>query len=257
MPRQSLSVVVICFNEEDRIRDCLESVKWADEIVVVDSLSTDKTLDIARAFTDRIVQRPWPGYVAQKNFALEQARSDWVLSIDADERVSPELRKEIEAVLESPSNDVAAYDMPRHTFYLGRWINHGGWYPDRKTRLVRRGHAQWVGDDPHDKLVARGRVDRLRGDLVHHTYRNFSHQLRIIDSFSNVVIDKYVDDYRKYRGGAVVPMMLVHPPLKFLECYLWKLGFLDGLPGFIIAVASSFYVFAKYVKAWEYRSVKP
>lgn len=257
MPRQSLSVVVICCNEEDRIRDCLESVRWADEIVVVDSMSTDRTIELAREFTDRVIQRPWPGYVAQKNFALEQAKSDWVLSIDADERVSPELRKEIEAVLEAPSGDVAGFDMPRHTFYLGRWVNHGGWYPDRKVRLVRRGLAQWEGDDPHDKLAARGAVGRLRGDLVHHTYRNFSHQIRIIDSFSNVVVGKYADDYAKYRRGAIVPLMFVHPPLKFLECYAWKLGFLDGLPGFIIAVASAFYVFAKYVKAWEYRRVKP
>jgi hypothetical protein len=148
---------------------------------------------------------------------------------------------------------IVGYEMPRHVFYLGRWINHGGWYPDLKTRLVRRGKAKWTGDDPHDKLAAEGTVDRLNGDLIHHTYRNFSHQLKIIDRFSDVVVERYRDTYRRFRPAWILPLMLLHPPVKFLECYLWKMGFLDGRPGLIIAVSSSFYVFAKYVKAWESR----
>lgn len=250
---KTLSVCVITHNEEDRLTACLESVRWADELIVVDSHSTDGTRELAARFGARVIERDWPGYVEQKNFALEQATKDWVLCLDADERVSEPLRGEIETVLRSSSNAVAGYAMPRHVFYLGRWINHGGWYPDRKTRLVGRGRGRWTGDDPHDKLNVDGPVGRLAGDLVHHTYRNFSHQLRIIDRFSDVVVKRYRDTYRKFRPSVLPLMMLVHPPAKFLECYVWKAGFLDGLPGLIIAVSSSFYVFAKYVKAWESR----
>lgn len=253
MPASKLSVCIVAMNEEDRLRPCLESVRWADEIVVVDSHSTDRTREVAAEFGARVVERDWPGYVEQKNFALSQAAHEWVLCLDADERVSDALRADIQRVLAAPANSIAGYAMPRHVFYLGRWINHGGWYPDRKVRLVQRGRARWTGDDPHDKLVADGPVERLDGDLVHHTYRNFSHQLQIIDRFSDVVIARYRDAYRRYRAPWLVPLMFLHPPVKFVECYLWKLGFLDGLPGMIIAAASAFYVFSKYVKAWESR----
>jgi glycosyltransferase involved in cell wall biosynthesis len=247
--RASLSVCVVTHNEEDRLRPCLESVRWADEIVVVDAHSTDRTREVAAEFGARVIERDWPGFVAQKNFALEQATREWVLCLDADERVGDELRDQILRVLEAPADSIVGYEMPRHVFYLGRWINHGGWYPDRKTRLVRRGRARWGGEDPHDKLKADGPVGRLSGDLIHHTYRNFSHQLQIIDRFSDVVTAA-----RRARPPALPLLrMLFHPPIKFLECYVWKLGFLDGLPGLIIAAASAFYVFAKIVKAWESR----
>lgn len=252
--RATLSVVVITHNEEDRLGACLESVRWADEIVVVDSRSTDGTRALAASFGARVIERDWPGYVEQKNFALEQATMDWVLCVDADERVSEPLAEAIRRVLAFPGEGPVGYEMARHVFYLGRWINHGGWYPDVKTRLVRRGKGRWIGDDPHDKLTADGPVARLPGDLVHHTYRNYSHQLQIIDRFSDVVVKRYLDQYESFRPGYVVPLMLVHPPIKFFECYVWKLGFLDGLPGFIISVASAFYVFSKYVKAWEARA---
>jgi glycosyltransferase involved in cell wall biosynthesis len=251
-----LSVVIVAFNEEDRLPACLESVRWADEVIVVDSHSTDGTREVARRFGARVIERDWPGYVAQKNFALEQAQGEWILSLDADEAVSPELAQEIHRVLADPPAGVVAFSMPRKTWYLGRWILHGGWYPDRKVRLVRRGCARWEGDDPHDRLVPNGPTAPLRGDIYHRTYRNFGHQIQIIDRFSEVVVGRYLEKYRRFRRGWIVPLMVLHPPWKFFECYVWKGGFLDGVPGFVIAMASAFYVFAKYAKAWERRNTR-
>ncbi|MBI2933664.1 MAG: glycosyltransferase family 2 protein [Planctomycetes bacterium] len=241
-----ISAVVICGNEERNIGDCLDTVKWCDEIVVVDSLSADRTVEIARRYTDRVIQRPWPGYVAQKQFALEQAGGDWILSLDADERCTPELRDAIRRTLPE-ADGIAGFEVKRHVYYLGRWIDHGGWYPDWKLRVVRRGRARWTGVDPHDMLVADGPVRRLDADLVHYTYRDFAHQIRIVNHFSDVITDEWVKQGRRFS----LLDALFHPPAKFFECYVWKLGFLDGWPGFVIAVASAFYTFARQVKMWE------
>ncbi|MBI4566075.1 MAG: glycosyltransferase family 2 protein [Planctomycetes bacterium] len=246
MSHPRISAVVICGNEEANIGDCLDSVTWCDEIVVVDSMSTDRTAEIARRFTDKVLQRPWPGYVAQKNFALEQATGDWIVSLDADERCTPELREELLRVL-AEADGIDGFLVKRHVHYLGRWINHGGWYPDYKLRIVRRGRARWTGDDPHDKLVTEGRTRDLEGELTHTTYRDFAHQLRVIGRFSDIVVDGWI---RKGRPPSLFKA-LFHPPIKFLECYVWKLGFLDGWPGFVIAAASAFYVFTKHVKHRE------
>jgi len=241
-----VSGVVICGNEERNIAGCLESLKWCDEIVVVDSLSTDKTVEIARRFTDKVIRRAWPGYVAQKQFALEQCTGDWIFSLDADERCTPELRDAIRRELPA-ANGVAGYAMKRHVHYLGRWINHGGWYPDWKLRLVRRGRAKWTGVDPHDRLKADGPVKRIPADIVHYTYRDFAHQIRIINHFSHVITDEWVKQGRKFS----LLDAAFHPIGKFLECYVWKLGVLDGWAGFVIAVASAFYTFARQVKMRE------
>jgi glycosyltransferase involved in cell wall biosynthesis len=249
MDRASLSVTVITFNEEENLPACLESVKWADEIIVVDSFSTDRTVEIARRYTDKVVQREWPGHVEQKNFALEQATKDWVLCIDADERVSPELAEEIRSVLAMPDTAEAGYSLPRKTFYLGRWITHGGWYPSRKLRLVRRGLARWKGVNPHDHLYADGPCAELRGDLYHYTYKDISDHLRRIDSYTTISARELHE-----RGkGNVLLHMLLNPPARFLRMYFLRLGFLDGMPGFILAALASYYVFLKYAKLWELR----
>jgi glycosyltransferase involved in cell wall biosynthesis len=243
-PRFSASV--ICKNEEHNIEECLASVAWCDEIVVVDSGSTDRTVEAARKYTPHVIHNEWPGYVAQKNFALDRATGDWVICLDADERCTPELRAKIEAAC-ADSDGLAGFEVRRHVKYLGRWIDHGGWYPDWKLRVVRKGKARWGGVDPHDKLLPEGPVRRLEADLLHFTYRDFAHQIRIINHFSDVIVEEYLKQGRK-------PSMLqavFHPPVKFLECYLWKLGFLDGFPGFVIAIGSAFYIFARYVKLWE------
>ncbi len=243
-PRFSASV--ICKNEEHNIEDCLRSVSWCDEIVVVDSGSTDRTVDLARKHTPHVVFHEWPGYVAQKNFALDRATGEWVICLDADERCTPELRAAIEREVPA-AGPAAGFEVRRHVKYLGRWINHGGWYPDWKLRVVRKGRARWEGTDPHDKLVPDGPVRKLDADLVHYTYRDFAHQIRIINHFSDVVVAERLKEGRR----PSLFKALFHPPVKFLECYVWKLGFLDGFPGLVIAAASAFYVFAKQVKLRE------
>lgn len=247
--RATLSVCIIAGNEEDRIGDCLASVAWADEIVVVDSRSADRTAEIARERGAWVIVRDWPGYVAQKNFALEQASSDWVLCLDADERISPRLAESIRGVLAAAPGDMAGYRMPRRTFYLGRWILHGGWYPDHKVRLVRRGRARWAGVDPHDRLETDGTVGTLDGDIEHFTYRDIADHLRTIDRFTTVAAREL--DARG-RGGALSGMLL-RPPARFAKMYLLKAGFLDGVPGFVVSVLGGYYVFLKYAKLWELR----
>lgn len=244
--RARLSAAIICQDEADRIEDCLASVAWCDEIVVVDSGSRDATVEIASKFASRVVHNPWPGYVAQKNFALEQTTGDWILCLDADERVTPALRAAIERALASEPQAVGL-EVRRHVFYLGRWIDHGGWYPDWKLRVVRRGRARWGGVDPHDKLVADGPTARLEADLVHLTYRDFADHLRTVQRFSDVVAEQWAREGRRFS----LLRALLHPPVKFLECLVWKQGFRDGWPGFVIAATSAFYVFAKHVKLRE------
>jgi glycosyltransferase involved in cell wall biosynthesis len=246
MTRLRLSAAVICRDEEDRITDCLRSVAWCDEVVVVDSGSRDGTLEIARKHATRVLHHEWSGYVAQKNFALDQTSGDWVLCLDADERCPEPLRRAIEAAL-AGDPPVAGFAVRRHAFYLGRWIDHGGWYPDWKLRLVRRGRARWGGVDPHDKLIPDGLVERLDGEIVHLTYRDFADHLRTVQRFSDVVATEWLREGRRFS----LARALLHPPVKFVECFLWKQGFRDGWPGFVIAATSAFYVLAKHVKLWE------
>jgi glycosyltransferase involved in cell wall biosynthesis len=250
--RATLGVSIITRDEEDRIGDCLASVAFADEVLVVDSGSTDRTVAIARELGARVIVRDWPGYVAQKNFALEQATTDWVLCLDADERVSPRLAQQIRGAVDAAPAATAGYRMARKTFYLGRWIMHGGWYPDWKVRLVRRGRARWGGIDPHDRLEPEGQVGTLAGDLEHRTYRDIKDHLRTIDRFSSVAAGEL---HARGRGGALAGMLL-NAPAKFLKMYVLKRGFLDGLPGFVVAVLGSYYVFLRYAKLWEMQQVR-
>jgi glycosyltransferase involved in cell wall biosynthesis len=247
MGKLPISVCIITFNEEKNIVDCLESVNWVDEIVVVDSFSQDRTVDLCRKYTDKIYQIEWQGHVKQKNCALEYASNEWVLCLDADERLSPKLKEEIENVLSADVKKIDGYFSPRHSYYLGRWINHGGWYPDYKLRLFRKSKGQWGGQDPHDKVILNGTTARLQGNLLHFVYKNLSHQLQTVDSFSTITANVLEGDDE----GFSLMKLIFRPPFRFFEMYVIKKGFLDGLPGFIIAVASSFYVFLKYAKLWE------
>ncbi len=244
--KPKISATVICKDEAHNIEDCLRSVSWCDEIVVVDSGSADGTVDLARKHTAKVIFNEWPGYVAQKNFALDQATGDWVICLDADERCTPELRAAVEKALET-ADGLAGFEVRRHVKYLGRWIDHSGWYPDWKLRVIRRGKARWGGVDPHDKLLPDGPVRRLEADLLHFTYRDFAHHIRIINHFSDVVAAEYVKQGRR----PSVFQAVFHPPWKFFECFVWKLGFLDGFPGFVVAAGSAFFIFARYVKLWE------
>jgi glycosyltransferase involved in cell wall biosynthesis len=246
VPRLGLSVTVITHNEEARLRACLESVAWADEIVVVDSESTDKTEQIAREFTDRVWVRPWPGFAPQKNFALEQATGEWVLSIDADEQVTPELRAAIERVL-AGTDSTAGYSVPRRNVFWGAWVRHGGLYPDWQLRLFRRGRGHFAGDAVHESVQVEGAVARLAAPLLHHSYRDLEDFVRRSNRYSSLAAADWLR-----RGGRVRRTDLIFRPLgRFLSMYIIRLGFLDGWRGFVLAVLYADYVFLRMAKAWE------
>ncbi len=244
--RPLITCCIICFNEEANIRRCLESVKWCDEIVIVDSFSTDHTVAICQEYTDRIIQRLWPGYVEQKRFALSQATHEWVLNVDADEEVSPELRHEMLAVLHRDHPDVDGYFMPRLVYYLGRWWWRG-WYPGLRLRLFRKAKVRWGGVDPHEKVLLQGQADRLRGDLYHYTYDDIHDHLRALNGLTEVASRELA----LRRKRARLADLLLRPLWRFLRFYVVKGGFREGVPGFFVAVTSAFYVFLKYAKLWE------
>jgi len=242
-----ITATVITFNEERNIEESLRSLAWADEIVVVDSRSTDSTVQIARRFTDRIYVRDWPGYSAQKNFAAEQASYDWVFNLDADERVSDELCGEIRQLAQSADAGYAAFEMPRRTFYLGRWIKHCGWYPDYKVRLYDRRAARWRGEFVHESVTVSGKIARLKGEIRHYTIRSASeHQLRM-DRYTTLAAQEMLARGKR----ASVLRLLVSPPATLIKSYVFKLGFLDGVPGLAISYFAAHYDFLKTLKLWE------
>jgi glycosyltransferase involved in cell wall biosynthesis len=241
-----LSVVVITLNEEDRIRECLASVGWADEIVVVDAGSEDKTVALARECTDHVFMRAWDGFAAQKNFGIERATGDWILSLDADEQVEPALRDEIRAVLAAPdARD--GYQLARRNIMWGRWIRHGRLYPDWQLRLFRRGRGRFVERAVHESVHVDGSVGRLRAPLLHRSYRDVGDFLRRADRYSTLAADEWTRGGRPFRAHT-----LVSAPLgRFLSMYVLHRGFLDGWRGFLLAVLYAYYVFIRSAKIWE------
>ena len=245
-----ITATVITFNEEHNIAAALESLSCADEIIVVDSESTDRTVEIARGFTDRVFVRPWPGYSAQKNFAAHQAVNDWILSLDADERISSELAREIEQLKQRDEPAAAAFEMPRSTFYLGRWIKHSGWRPDYKRRLYDRHRACWQGDYVHETLEVGEEVERLSGNILHYTVRDASeHQLRM-DRYTTLAAEQAYAQGKR----ATYIQLAVSPVAAFLRSYFLRLGFLDGVAGLAIARFAAHYEFLKKLKLWEKRT---
>ncbi|MBW1779521.1 MAG: glycosyltransferase family 2 protein [Deltaproteobacteria bacterium] len=242
-----LSVCIISYNETRNIRRCLDSITWVDEIIVVDAMSSDDTRDIAGQYTDSVFQRPWSGYADQKNAALSKAHNTWVLSLDADEAVTPLLKEEILTEIVRPDAK-DGYRMPRRSFYQGRWIHHSGFYPDRQLRLFRREAGRWVGGRVHERVEITGNVGELRNDLLHYPYNGvISGQLKTVDSFSGLIAEDMVEKGKRFH----MMHLLFRPVFKFLEVYLLKRGFLDGLPGLIIAVTSAYALFVRYVKVRE------
>jgi glycosyltransferase involved in cell wall biosynthesis len=241
-----LSVTVITKNEATDIGPALRSVAWADEIVVVDSESTDATVAIARGFTSRVVVRPWPGYVAQKNYAASLASHDWILSLDADERVTPALADEIRATLATDPPH-AAFRIPRVTWHLGRWIRSTDWYPDHQTRLYDRRAAEWTGRHVHEAVVVRGTRGELRHELQHYAYRDIADHLETMDRYTTYAARQMHEAGR--RAGLL--QVAGHPPLAFLRNYIARGGIRDGAPGFIISAMNAYYVFLKFAKLWE------
>lgn len=246
MKGQRIGVAVIAENEADRIGGLLQTVGFADEIVVVDSGSTDDTPAVCTAMGAHLVHHPWEGYAAQKQFALESIQCDWILNLDADEAVPEALAREMLEAVADASPEVAGFSMPRLSFYLNRWIRHGGWYPDRKVRLVRRGRGRWSRDSLHERLQVEGKIALLSQPLHHRVYRSIADQVATINRFSEVAARE-----KGPRGGGHLLSGLFHSVAKFVETYFWKRGFLDGCAGLVIAANSSWYVFLKHAKAWE------
>lgn len=244
MPK--LSVVVITRNEAHNLGAALESVAWADELVVVDSGSTDGTTDVARTFTDRIIVREWPGYIAQKNFAAESAEHDWILSIDADERASAPLADEI-AGLMNREPGLRGYRMPRVSHYLGRWLRSTDWYPDYQLRLYDRRYGRWNGRYVHESVKVEGPVGTLRHELQHHPYRDVSHHLATMDRYTTLAARAMFEEGR--RVGAM--QLAWHPVLAFLRNYILRKGVLDGGVGLTVSMLNSYYVFLKLAKLRE------
>ncbi len=241
-----LSATLITYNEEANIEEALQSVHWADEIVVVDSGSTDKTIDICRRYTDRVFERPWTGFVAQKSHAVSLATHDWIFSLDADERVGPELQREIEQ-LRTAGLRPPGYRIPRVAFFMGRWIRHGDWYPDYQLRLFDRRRGRWRGGQVHESVQVDGIPGVLRGDLRHYTYRSISDYLRRLETYSTLSAQDYLQKGRK----ASMLKVLANPLGAFVKGYLIKQGFLDGSPGLMVAVMGAISVFFKYAKLYE------
>jgi glycosyltransferase involved in cell wall biosynthesis len=243
-----LTVTVITLNEAAHIESCLASVAWADDILVVDCGSTDGTADKARARGARVIVRDWPGYSAQKNFAAGEATHDWILSVDADERVTPELKDEIHTSL-AAAVQPAGYRIPRVTWHLGRWIRTTDWYPDYQLRLYDRRRARWKPRRVHESVEADGDVVQLRHDLQHYAYRDIAHHHQTMDLYTTLAAEQMFEEGRR----AGVLDLVFHPPAAFLRNYVLKGGLRDGAPGFIISAMNAYYVFLKFAKLREKR----
>jgi (heptosyl)LPS beta-1,4-glucosyltransferase len=282
---QSIASIVITKNEERNITACLESLKWVDEVIVVDAESTDRTVELAKAYTPKVFVRAWPGYGPQKNFAMAQATADWILIVDADERVSDDLRAEILNMLRkhpSPGAPVAlrgthcsldamghstghgegggegespvAYRVPRRNFYYGCWIRGAGQYPDPQLRLVRRGRGRYNDLPVHEHLKADGPIGELHGHLDHHTHPTvLAHELKI-ERYSILAAEERV---RTGKPEGAWYHLVFNPAWTFVKFYLFRHGYRDGLPGLIVSGFSAAHVMLKYAKLWERSHVAP
>jgi glycosyltransferase involved in cell wall biosynthesis len=243
---KGLSVVIITHNEEENIRECLESVLWADEIIVVDSDSTDRTEEICRACKVNFIKEPWKGFALQKNSAIEKATQNWILSLDADERVTPELRAEITAVMGS-NNTKDGYFIARKNFFLGRWIKRCGWYPDYNLRLFQRGKGLFGIREVHEAVKLNGVAGHLESPMEHYTYKSLEDFMSRLDRYSTLAAQELLKGKKTYG----ILHIVFRPFYTFISMYLLRLGFLEGYYGFVISVLYAFYTFLKYIKLRE------
>ena len=244
MPK--VSVTIIALNEAEHIGAAIDSAGWADEILLVDSGSTDATLDIARGRGVTVLCRPWSGYVDQKNFAAERAAHDWIFSLDADERIPPPLAAEVRTVV-ATEPALRGYRVPRVTYHLGRWIRTTDFYPDYQTRLYDRRSARWRGKYVHESVAVEGPIGRLRHELEHYSFRDLRDQLDRINHYTTLAAHQMHET-----GRRATPFdLVVHPPAAFLRNYLLRRGVLDGAAGFTISAMNAFSVYLKFAKLWE------
>jgi len=245
--REKISACVMTCNEERNIRRCLESIMWCDEIVVVDSFSTDRTIEICREYTDKVLQHEWLGYIGQRNLMRRMAVHPWVLYIDADEEISPKLRDAIVHEFEHRTDRFVGYEFPRQVYYLGKWIRHGAWYPDFKLRLFLRDKGRSGGVEPHDQVVLDGPVRRMHHPIWHYTYEDITDHVNTTNRFSSISACSMFEDGQRFKWSD----FLIRPPWRFVRGFIFRSGWIDGRRGFIIAVVNAFGVAMKYAKLWE------
>lgn len=240
-----ISLVVVTLNEEANIERCLQSAPFVSDVVIVDSFSTDRTVELAQKLGAVVHQEKWCGYGPQKALAVTKAKNDWILSLDADEALSSGLQAEIMAKFASLKPEVG-YEFPRRSFHLGRWINYGGWYPDAQLRLFHRQHSRWSGDVLHEKVQVKSK-ERFQSDLLHWVFESLSDQVVTNDKYSSLGAEKLAKSGKSFS----LLKLIIKPWTKFMECYFLKRGCIDGLPGFIIAVSAGYSIFLRHAKLWE------
>jgi glycosyltransferase involved in cell wall biosynthesis len=241
-----VSVVIVTKNEEKNIREALESIKKVSEIVIVDSFSTDRTLEICREYTDRIYQSQWLGYARQKQKAVELAKGPWVYILDSDERFTESLWNEIEQALKN-SGGCSGYYVPRKNYFLGKWMRHGGWWPDYTLRFFLKDRAQVEDRKVHEKVVVNGKAGYLKNPLEHYTYRTLSDYIKKMDIYSTLSAEELIEQGAD--PGKIT--LIVNPLFTFLKMFFLRAGFMDGIHGLILATLYSHYTFLKYSKVWE------
>ena len=240
-----VSVAIITQNEEKNIEDALKSVADFQDVIVVDSYSRDRTVEICKKYTDRVYQHEWQGFSRQKQRALDYAEKQWVLILDADERVTPELKSEI---LESVNNTaISGFYLPRKNFFLGKWIKHGGWWPDHTLRLFRKDVAQMEQRAVHERVAVKGQLGYLKNPLEHYTYRTLTDYIRKMEVYSTLS----AGEISNRKMNTSIASAFVNPSFVFVKMFFLRQGFRDGMHGFILAVLYSFYTFLKYAKVWE------
>ncbi len=242
-----LSVIIITRNEEHNITDCLQSVKWANDLIVVDAQSSDKTVERARALTEKVFVVAWRGYGEAKNYALQHTQHDWILWLDADERVTTELTNEIQMLLDSPNKQYEAYEVARRAYFIGKWIQHCGWYPGYVVRLFRKDKVKFSTSRVHEKLEFRVEKGRLSQDLLHYTDENLFYYFSKLNRYTSLAAVDLNEQRRKFS----LTDLLIKPPFLFVKMYILRRGFLDGMHGLVLSLLSAAYVFIKYAKLWE------
>lgn len=241
-----LSACIITFNEADRIEKCVRALSFCDEVIVVDSHSSDATREIASGAGARVIERDWPGYRSQKQFATDNAQNEWVLSVDADEVVTPELRQEVESLRQRGFGEFRGYSVPRLTAYFGDFLRHGNPYPDRKIRLYHRSYARWIGYEVHEKIAVIGLVGSISAPLEHFAYRDLDDHLRRVDRYARLM----AEEMHKAGRCCSLPSVILHPGWRFLRGMLVKHGILDGWRGWLFHFVEAGYVHRKYLRLW-------
>lgn len=250
-----ISAVIICTNEEKNIEECLKSVSQADEIVVIDGGSTDKTREIALKYTDKVYENKWEGYAKQRTFSLTKANNEWIFSLDADERCTPELMNEMRERLAADSGKFAGYDMPRKSFFLGKWIKHAGWYPDRKMRLFRKDKVKLSDNLVHEKYIVDGEIGALKNPILHYTVTSISEFMDKVNIYSTLSAQEKAD--RKSAGyNSSFWVLFFRPFFSFFREYVLRGGFLDGVHGLMVSFFNMITSMLTYMKIWQIKNKK-